>query len=86
MVFIKMYSELRSGAGCSGSSHPFGNCTSNYSYTVHHFDTKTAFVKDEDLDEIIVKKQLPGFEIEGEEQQVRLLQKCLYYLKQAARA
>lgn len=51
---------------------------------VHHMDVKTAFLNSE-LKEEIYMKQPPGFESQGK-QLVCRLRKCIYGLKQAAKA
>lgn len=51
---------------------------------VYHFDAKTAFLNG-DLKETIFMRQPPGFVKEGQEEQVCLLKKSIYGLKQSAR-
>lgn len=51
---------------------------------VYHFDAKTAFLNGE-LDEEIYMRQPPGFTVNGAEQQVCLLHRSIYGLKQSAR-
>lgn len=52
---------------------------------IDQMDVKTAFLNG-DLNEVIYMKQPEGFEVEGKEDYVCLLQKSLYGLKQAPRA
>jgi hypothetical protein len=51
---------------------------------VDHMDLKSTFLN-EDLDELVFIKQLPGFSV-GKEEQVLKLRKALYGLRQAPRA